>query len=299
MLLKNLRVFGFALIASMSTLCFAGKSETLLIGPGDTLDVEVLDTPELEQRPRVTDAGEIPLVGVGDVSVAGLTPAEAAAKIRQRLIGMNYMNHPEVSVTVVEYATQTVSVLGQVKTPGAYSISTPRSILSVVALAGGLTDSADYHITIQRRDPSQQPVSYTLSNDPRDAIAQEVQVNPGDTVLVPKAGIAYVLGDVTRPGGFVMQNNHSQLTALQAVALAGGTPPSAVPSHARLIRRTPEGGYQEIALNFSAMQKGKKADVLLEPDDVLYIPFSYLRNVASTASGIVASTSQAAIYTVP
>lgn len=299
MLLKNLRVFGFALIASMSTLCFAGKSETLLIGPGDTLDVEVLDTPELEQRPRVTDAGEIPLVGVGDVSVAGLTPAEAAAKIRQRLIGMNYMNHPEVSVTVVEYATQTVSVLGQVKTPGAYSISTPRSILSVVALAGGLTDSADYHITIQRRDPSQQPVSYTLSNDPRDAIAQEVQVNPGDTVLVPKAGIAYVLGDVTRPGGFVMQNNHSQLTALQAVALAGGTPPSAVPSHARLIRRTPEGGYQEIALNFSAMQKGKKADVLLEPDDVLYIPFSYLRNVASTASGIVALTSQAAIYTVP
>ena len=67
----------------------------------------------------------------------------------------------------------------------------------------------------------------------------------------------------------------------------------------RLIRRTPEGGYKEIALNFSAMQKGKTADLLLEPDDVLYIPFSYLRNVASTASGIVASTSSAAIYTIP
>ena len=116
---------------------------------------------------------------------------------------------------------------------------------------------------------------------------------------MPKAGIAYVLGDVNRPGGFVMQNNHSQLTVLQAVALAGGTPPSAVPSHAKLIRKTPEGGYQEIAVNFSAMQKGKQSDIVMEPDDILYMPFSYLRNIASTSSGIVASAASAAIYTIP
>jgi polysaccharide export outer membrane protein len=298
-MLKNLCLFAFSTIALTTTLCFAVTPETLLIGPGDTLDVQILDTPELEQRPRVTDAGEIPLIGVGNLSVVGLTPAEAAAKIRERLISTHYMNHPEVSVTVAEFATQTVSVLGQVKSPGAYSISTPRSILSVIALAGGLTDTADYRITIQRRDSSQQPVSYTLSNDARTAIAQEVQVFPGDTVVVPKAGIAYVLGDVQRPGGFVMQNNHSQLTVLQVVALAGGTLPSAVPSHAKLIRKAPEGGYQEIALDFSAIQKGKKADVTLEPDDVLYVPFSYLRNIASTSSGIVAATAQAAIFTAP
>jgi polysaccharide export outer membrane protein len=297
--LKNFRVLGLVLIASMSTFCFASTSETLLVGPGDTLHVQVLDTPELEQHPRVTDAGEIPLVGVGDLSVAGLTPSQAAAKIRERLISMHYMNHPDVSVTVEQFATQTVSILGQVKNPGAYPISTPRSILSVVALAGGLSDTADYHITIERRQTSQAPVTYLLSNDPRAAIADEVQVFPGDTVVVPKAGIAYVLGDVRRPGGLVMQNNHSQLTILQAVAIAGGTAPSAVPAHARLIRRTPEGGYKETAINFSAMQKGKKPDMLLEPDDVLYIPFSYLRNIASTSSGIVASTSQAAVYAVP
>jgi polysaccharide export outer membrane protein len=131
------------------------------------------------------------------------------------------------------------------------------------------------------------------------AIANDVQVFPGDTVIVPKAGIAYVLGDVGRPGGFVMQNTHSQLTALEAVALAGGTAKSAVPSHAKLIRRKPEGQYQEIAVNFSAMQKGKVPDITLEPDDVLYIPFSYLRNIASTSSGIAASTASAAIYAVP
>jgi len=298
-MLKKLCVIGLALIASVAHLASASTPETLLIGPGDTVHVQVLNTPELEQHPRVTDAGEIPLIGVGNVSVAGLTPAEAAAKIRELLISAHYMNPPEVTVTVEQYATQSVSVLGQVKAPGAYTISTPRSILSVVALAGGLTDSADYRITIERRDPSQQPVSYTLSNDARDAIAKDVQVFPGDTVIVPKAGIAYVLGDVPKPGGFVMQNTHSQLTAMEAVALAGGTLPSAVPSQARVIRRAADGGYKEIALNFSAIQKGKQADLALQPDDVIYIPFSYLRNIASTSSGIVASAASAAVYAVP
>src|SRR5208282_5060460 len=101
----------------------------------------------------------------------------------------------------------------------------PRSILSVIALAGGVTESADHHLMIQRRDSAQQPVSYDLSNDARAAISDSVEVYPGDTVIVPKAGIAYVLGDVGRPGGFLMQNNHSQLTVMQAVALAGGTLP--------------------------------------------------------------------------
>jgi polysaccharide export outer membrane protein len=293
------RLVGIALVALLSVHAFADSQETLLIGPGDTLHVQVLDTPELEQHPRVTDGGEIPLIGAGNLRVVGLTPAEAAAQIRLRLISRHFMNHPDVSVTIEQYATQTVSVLGQVKAPGAYPISTPRSVLSVVALAGGLTETADYHLTIQRKDGGQQPVSYTLSNDARAAIAQEVQVFPGDTVIVPKAGIAYVLGDVGRPGGFVMQNNHSQLTVLQAVALAGGTAKSAVPSHAKLIRRKPEGQYQEIAINFSAMQKGKAPDMIMEPDDVLYIPFSYLRNIAGNSSSIAASTAGAAIYARP
>jgi polysaccharide biosynthesis/export protein len=96
-----------------------------------------------------------------------------------------------------------------------------------------------------------------------------------------------------------MQNTHSQLTVIEAVALAGGTPPSAVPSHAKLIRRQAQGGYQEIPINFSDMQKGKKPDMQLEPDDIVYIPFSYLKNIASTSSGIVASAASAAIYTIP
>jgi polysaccharide biosynthesis/export protein len=273
-------------------------SETLLIGPGDVLHVQVLDTPEMEQHPRVTDSGLIPLVGVGSAKVAGLTPEEAAAAVRQLLISNHYMNHPDVIVTVDAYANQTVSVLGQVKNPGTYPLPTPRSVMSIISQAGGLTNSADYNITIQHPGSPDKPTKYNLSNDPDVAIANDVNVRPGDTVIVPHAGIAYVLGDVGRPGGFVMQNNHSQLSLLQAVALAGGTQSSAVPSHAKLIRRS-DSGYKEVLVNFSAIQKGKAPDFQLNPDDVVYIPFSYLRNIASSASGIAASATSATIYAIP
>ena len=274
-------------------------TETLLIGPGDVLHIQVLDTPELEQHPRVTDAGVIPLIGVGSAKVAGLTPQEAAAEVRQLLISSHYMNHPDVTVTIESYTSQTVSVLGQVTNPGTYSIATPRSVMSVISLAGGLTNSANYTITIQHHGGTGKPTKYTLSNDPDVAIANDVKVMPGDTVIVPRAGIAYVLGDVGRPGGFVMQNTHSQLTIMQAVALAGGTLSSAVPSHAKLIRRSPDSGYQQIPVNFSAIQKGKAPDLQLNADDVVYIPYSYLRNMATSASGIVSSVSSASIYAIP
>src|SRR4051794_35839488 len=107
---RILRLFGIALFAFATAYALAVPPETLLIGPGDTLRVQVLDTPELEQHPRVTDSGDIPLIGVGNLHVAGLTPAEAAAQIRTRFIHSHFMNHPDVSVTVEQYATQTVSV---------------------------------------------------------------------------------------------------------------------------------------------------------------------------------------------
>jgi polysaccharide export outer membrane protein len=294
---RRLTYFSF-LVAILLCPCLHAQ-ESLLIGPGDQLHVLVLDTPELEQHPRVTDSGEIPLVGVGTLKVAGLTPAAAAQKIQDFLISSHFMNHPSVTVTVDQYATQSISVLGQVKLPGVFPITTPRSVLDAIALAGGLSDTADRHVTIQRRDRSIKPVTYDLSNDADKAMSDQVLVYPGDIVLVPHAGIAYVLGDVNRPSGIVMQNNHSQLTALEAVTLAGGTHPSAVPAHAKLIRRQPDGSYKEIAMNFSQIQKGKSPDVQLQPDDVIFIPFSYLRNVGANVSGILAATTSASIYLIP
>jgi polysaccharide export outer membrane protein len=265
----------------------------MLIGPGDQLNIQVFDTPELSQIVRVTDQGNLPLLFGGSVHVSSLTPAEAATAIERALVQGKIMNNPHVAVTIMKFATQNVTVFGQVMRPGEYAIDTPRTVLDVLTLAGGLSDLADRHVVVEH---SGQRSSYFVSNTPDKALTDDPMVYPGDLLVVPKAGIVYVLGDVGRPGGFPMTNNDSGLTALQAVALAGTTAPSAVPSHARLIRRMKNGGFQEIPLPLGAMQKGKRPDVALQDSDIIYIPFSYLRNAALGLTSLAAAAESATIY---
>lgn len=305
---KSAKVFRWAAsycgLAVLLSVFFPGKflvaSETLLIGPGDLLHIQVLDTPELEQTPRVTDAGVIPVEGVGSVKVAGLTPAQAAIAIQNGLIAAQYMKHPVVQVTITQYATQNVSVLGEVKAPGPYPTGTPRSILDVLAMAGGLSQIADRNIVIERHGDPANLVHYFYSNNADKAVEDQVEVDPGDTVLVPKAGIVYVLGDVNRPGGYAMVNNESQITMLEALALAGGLSKTAKENHARLIRKQSGGTYSDRTLSLADLQKGKIADIPMRPGDVLYVPFSYGKNLAVFGSANIAgSAASAAVFAVP
>jgi polysaccharide export outer membrane protein len=299
----------FGLVATISACLFlallgakasAESPESLLIGPGDVLHVQIADTPELDQHARVTDAGEVPIQGAGNVKIAGTTPAAAANIIRDRLIAAHYMNHPQVMVSVEQFATQTVSVLGEVKAAGAYQITTPRPILDILALAGGVTPIADRHILVERHSDPAHLVEYYYSNDAHQAMADQVTVNPGDTVMVAKAGIVYVLGDVNHPGGFAMTNNESRLTVLQAVASAGGISKTAKLGRARLIRHEKDNTYSDRQLSLSDLQQGKVNDIAMEPGDVLYVPFSYGKNLAVFGAGsIAASATSATVYALP
>ena len=295
-MLKGLLVAGCLFASAFAQTAPSAPKESLLIGPGDMLHVQVFNTPELEQHARVSDSGDVPLMLVGNVHVVGLTPAKASQAISEKMASGHFMKHAQVTVTVDDYATQAVAVLGQVKTPGSYPITAPRTAIDMVAMAGGLTDVADRTITIERHGDPKDKVNYFLSNNTHEAIDDNVMIYPGDKVVVAKAGIVYVLGDVKVPGGFVMNNNSSQLTVLQVVAEAGGTNHSAVPSKAKLMRKKDDGGYDEMPLPLSAMQKGKQPDVSLMTGDIIYVPFSYLRNVAMQGSGIAAAATSAVIY---
>jgi polysaccharide biosynthesis/export protein len=289
----------------LATLLVAGPSaftqdrNTLLLASGDVVHVQVADTPEMEEHARVTDQGMLPIVGIGDVKVSGLTPTEAAKAVHDQLIARQYLNHPQVFINVEQFATQQVSVIGEVKTSGAYSISTPRPILDVLELAGGLTSEANRNILIERQGDTQNPVNYYVSNNGKQAIVDQVMVNPGDTVVVPRAGIVFILGDVNRPGGYVMSNNESQLTLLQGLALAGGATKTAKEKHAHLIRPQTTGGYKDTEVSIGDLEKGKQPDMALLAGDILYIPFSFARNFANGAAGIAATTAGAAIYAIP
>lgn len=275
--------------------CCYAQTESIAIGRGDMLQIKVLEAPELDQSARVTDAGTLNLILGGAVQVANLTPAEAAVAVERVLVEGHYVLTPHVSVTLAQTVTQNVTIMGQVRAPGSYPIGTPRPILDVLALAGGLTDLADRKVTIQRHASTERLV-FVVSNSANTALDASISVDPGDTVIVPKADVVYILGDVNRPGGIAMVTNDSKLSVVQAISLAGGTPPNAVPAHARLIRRQADGKHVEIPLQLSAMEKGKLPDLQLQADDIVYIPFSYMRNMAVGAGGLVSSTSSAAIY---
>jgi polysaccharide biosynthesis/export protein len=288
----------FAVVALMLTVRpVVAQKESLLIGPGDLIQVDVLDTPEMEQQVRVMDDGSAALAYVGNVQIGGKTPAAAAEAIRLLLISKNVMKHPQVTVRVQEYSTQDVSVLGQVRTPGAYPLTTPQPVLRVLSLAGGVTDIADREVTVKRHGSSEQ-LKYMLSNDPQKMLTDMVMVNPGDIVMVPKAPIIYIMGDVGRPGGYAMSSNESHLTLLQAIARAGSANKTSVASKVRLIRNSGDG-EKEIPIRLDAMQKGKIPDIDLQANDIVFVPFSWMKNIAMSGSAIAASTTSAAIYAIP
>jgi polysaccharide export outer membrane protein len=294
--MKNLPRFSTLLLLLSSLAASApAQKETLLIGPGDLLHLEVYDTPEMEQHSRVTEAGNIPFSFLGNVNVSGLTPEQAAVQIEHSLQAAGIMLHPQVSVEVESYALANASVMGEVQKPGTYEIDTPHRVVDVLALAGGMTPVADRHITIQRFGPGKQKVDYYYSNEGDAALSNDPMVYPGDSVIVSKVAVVYVLGDVFKPGGYPMNTNNSKMTALQAIALAGYANHTAAVSRSRLVRQTPNG-VQEINLPVGAMQKGKMPDVALLPDDVVYVPFSFMRNLEVNSQGILASVTSSALY---
>jgi len=224
-----------------------------------------------------------------------MSPSQAATTIHDHFLSAHYLNHPQVSVVVDQYATANVTIIGEVRSPGAYPISTPRPILDVIALGGGLDQIADRNIVIERHGDQTNPILYNVSNDAERAIKEQVVVHPGDTVVVPKAGIVYVLGDVNRPGGFTMSNNESKVSILEALAIAGGAAKTAKLGHAHLLRKVDKSDTE---ISLGDIEKGKSPDVAMLPGDILYVPFSYAKNLLITSSGgITGAASAAAIYT--
>ena len=144
---------------------------------------------------------------------------------------------PHVSVAIKEYTTQGVSVLGEVAKPGIYPVMGVRRLFDIVSAAGGLTPRAGRAVTITHRDKPQEPQIISFSQDTAQSPSVNVEIYPGDTVYVSRAGVVYVAGEVSKPGGYVMENNES-LSVLQAVALAGGTSHTAKLDSSRLIRKS-------------------------------------------------------------
>jgi polysaccharide biosynthesis/export protein len=288
-----------AFLLFLCTLPLAAQTttpESLVIGPGDLLHVQFYDTPELDQHPRVDDAGAAPLLFLGPIALTGQTPTQAADLIASLMVSRHFMSHPQVFVSIDQYATQGVTVSGEVGHPGSVAIDTPRPILDVLALAGGLSPLADRHIVIQHPGAPSDRLLYFVSNDPANQLATNILIRPGDVILVPRVGIVYILGDVGRPGGYPLSSNNACVTLLQALSNAGSPNKTAVISRVKLMRKTGDT-YAEVPLHLGRVEAGKDPDPALLADDVVIVPFSYIKNFVLTGAGVAASVGSAVIVT--
>jgi len=270
-------------------------SVRLVLNAGDEGDVSVYGAPDMSQHVRVSDAGDISLPLVGKIHVAGMTTDEAQAAIQQKLADGGFLRDPHVTFYVREFASQRVAVSGEVMRPGLYPVLSSPRLYDLFLAAGGLTNKAGQTVTITHASDPQKPTVVTLSSDAATSAEANVKLQAGDSVVVAKAGIVYVMGEVNRPGGFVIED-HQPVTLLRAIAMAAGPTRMASLGHARVIHRTATG-LESRDVDLRKILQAKSQDVALTAEDILFVPSS--RSKAAAAQGTASALSiltQLAIY---
>ncbi|HEY1925168.1 MAG TPA: polysaccharide biosynthesis/export family protein [Candidatus Acidoferrum sp.] len=313
-----------------------------VIGPGDMVNVQVFDVPEMSRELRVSQTGTIgiPLVPVR-LHIAGLTEIQTERKIQEVLEANGLISHPEVSVTVKEKKSRPITIVGAVAHPMVYEADRQVTLIDVLAQAGGITPDAGDHVIVTRperdnlpdvsqvpqvvadaaqTDSSQEPPAVSAGKaadtapsaagtaaapqekapDPSQVppplgntitvnlnqiletgdLASNIVIQPGDVVTVPHAGIVYVLGAVSKPGGYTVSNDRAQLSALKVLSLAGGLNRTAKSDHAVIVRKDGTGQQHEVEVDLKKVMKFEAEDVQLRPSDILYVPTSASKQTA-------------------
>jgi polysaccharide export outer membrane protein len=266
-----------------------------------------------ELRVSQTGTIGMPLVPVR-LQVAGLTEVQTERKITEVLEANGLVSHPEVSVTVKEKKSRPITIVGAVAHPMVYQADRQVTLIDVLAQAGGITPDASDHVIVTRpeRDSSQdasqpddpqaaplgsaaeRPSAAGKSSDPSQIpppltntitvnlgqileagdMVNNVIIQPGDVVTVPHAGIVYVLGAVSKPGGYTVTNDRAQLSTLKILSLAGGLERTAKSDRAVIVRKDATGQQQQVDVDLKKIMKFEAEDVQLRPSDILYVPRS-------------------------
>jgi len=262
------------------------------IESGDLLDLSVYHVPELLVKVRVDSNGVVSLPLIGDLKLAGLSVRDAQLLIAHELVERQLINMPQVSLFVEELATQGITVFGEVNAPGIYPLTRPPKLYDAISAAGGLTVKAGNTITVLHGGQSGREEIVDLSGE-HALEKSNVTISSGDTVIVSKAGVVYVLGEVNKPGAFLMENNTS-VSLMKAIAMAGSTTKIASLKHAIVIRKSAEGTV-EIDVSLDKIYHAKSADMQLRAEDIVFVPLSNWKSYG--AMGIQGAI-QAAVYTV-
>ena len=258
------------------------------IGPNDLLALSVYDSPELSRTVRVDPNGAIHLPMLKkSIRVAGMVPSQVEAAVTDSLEKEKILVDPVVTVTIVEYQSRPINVVGAVKNPLVFQATQPVPLLDAIARAGGIREDAGSDILVSREvDSAGKPERVTETIPVRGLIDQadpklNLLLHGGEEVLVPEARLIYIVGNVKKPGAFPVRNDE-QTTVMQLLALSEGLTPFSA-KIAYIYRPAPSGPRQEIAVPLEKILKRKVPDVPLSANDILYIPDNKGRRLTAEA----------------
>ncbi|MCU0288828.1 MAG: polysaccharide export protein [Acidobacteria bacterium] len=270
------------LIFTCSALSFAQKNTdkdySYVVGAKDLLTINVFDVPELNITVRVSENGTITLPLLGQIEVDGLTQDELERKLAS-LLEKNYLKNAQVTVFIKEYQSKQVSVIGAVKKPGNYELIGKQTLLQMLSIAGGLSEEAADRIVVIRQYSDGASKSLMIDLDKLmiegDPVLN-IPIHSNDIINVPVEVFVdiYIFGQVTNAGQIKMKKN-SNLTLLRAIAQAGGFTDRARKSGV-VIKRIVDEKEVKIQVNVNTILSGKKEDILLNPNDIVFVPESIL-----------------------
>jgi polysaccharide biosynthesis/export protein len=268
-----------------------------VLGPGDQITIRVVDIEEINDKPVAVDlTGHIRLPIVGTIAVSGLTVAQLQAELMRRF--STYVLRPDVSISIAEFRSQPVSVIGAVKNSGVLQVQGRKTIIEMLSLAGGLDATAGSTVEITRRLEWGRIPLQNAADDPTGQFSvaqislksllaaknpqQNILIKPQDVISVPRAETVYVMGQVQKPGGFPL-DSHEEVTVLQALSMAGGLDRAAQARRAKILRVAGNSSRTEVAVDLQKILDGKSSDIAMQPNDILFVPNSMPKKAAIRA----------------
>jgi polysaccharide biosynthesis/export protein len=266
------------------------------IRAGDIVEVQIFDAPEYSVRMPVSSAGQIAIPYAGLFRIEGMTSIEAATAIARLFVQEQILRDPRVIVTTQQFG-YSVTVMGEVKSPGIYPLAGKKRLVDMLTEAGGITDRAGHVVEIFPSGSMKNPQTILWDPTLRENDNAELEIKTGETILVSRCGVVYVGGNVGRPGAFpICESNHTTLS--EVIALAQGTKPNSYTNRTILLRSSGTATRVVQKVKLEDVLRGRTVDITMQPDDILFIPPSALKAAGKTAlTAAVGFATQAYFYT--
>lgn len=258
--------------------CSALAQGDYMLGPEDMIEITVWGHEDLKRMVPVSLEGTITFPMIGEVRAAGKSTQQLEKELARKL-GDGYLKNPQLTVTVKDFKSQKVFVMGEVKNPGTYPVTKENNLLFALSQAGGFTkDAGEEVVVIRPRDPVKQGKMMTLEEaaadkktiilrvNLKDALAGDrkdnVPIRDGDSIIVPKMPFFFVMGEVKNPGQFNLERG---TTVLMGISIGGGLTPKSAPNRTKIVREV-EGKKTEIKVNM---------ETLVQAGDTIIVPESF------------------------